>query len=374
MRAPFPPIFPRQRGGARYFALEPDPDSDADPWGGDPDGEGLRAIAALYRRRWRVPALWEHFSMEALEALAAGRRAISPSTRSHMKKINALNLDPGRAARRSGTTAEAAERCYECGRAHTLRVWKPSSNYDVRTFCSEACCVAYSTAKTGVGSEGTPIAKASAGASTPNTPGASTPSTRGPRVIDDTKNDEKDIFQLQGVDFVPHMKRINAPNLDLASGTTAKAAAKAPTRASESATAAEAPAGASTPSTRGPPQRQNPCNAPAMTFPFPFLTMPRRGDGPPDASTLGVSALIGNVGMPEEHSFAEKRNDEVAIFAGIIARWLGDMQGPAVVGLNEIRFAPGIAIKLVAALQARNLNVGMATHESNGIVWRAPPH
>jgi len=96
----------------------------------------------------------------------------------------------------------------------------------------------------------TPIAKASAGASTPNTPGASTPSTRGPRVIDDTKkNDEKDTFQLQGVDFVPHMKRINAPNLDLASGTTAKAAAKAPTRASESATAAEAPAGASTPST-----------------------------------------------------------------------------------------------------------------------------
>jgi len=77
--------------------------------------------------------------------------------------------------------------------------------------------------------------------------------------------------------------------------------------------------------------------------------------------------------MPEEHSFAEKRNDEVAIFAGIIARWLGDMQGPAVVGLNEIRFAPGIAIELVAALQARNLNVGMATHESNGIVWRAPP-
>ena len=55
MRAPFPPIFPRQRGGARYLALEPDPDSDADPWGGDPDGEGLRAIAALRRLRARQP-------------------------------------------------------------------------------------------------------------------------------------------------------------------------------------------------------------------------------------------------------------------------------------------------------------------------------
>ena len=161
--------------------------------------------------------------MEALEALAAGRRATSPSTHSRMKRINALNLDPGPGpgrARRSGTTAEAAERCYECGRACRVTV---------RTFCSPACCVAYSnsTAKTGVGSEGTPIAKASAGASTPNTPGASTPSTRGPRVIDDTKkNDEKDIFQLLnqalGVDFVP--QRINAPNLDLASDTTAKAA------------------------------------------------------------------------------------------------------------------------------------------------------
>ena len=132
MRAPFPPIFPRQRGGARYLALEPDPDSDADPWGGDPDGEGLRAIAALYRRRWRVPALWEHFSMEALEALAAGRRATSPSTHSRMKRINALNLDPGPGpgrARRSGTTAEAAERCYECGRACRVTV---------RTFCSPA--------------------------------------------------------------------------------------------------------------------------------------------------------------------------------------------------------------------------------------------
>ena len=170
MRAPFPPIFPRLRGEARYFALEPDPDSDADLWGGDPDGEGLRAIAALYRRRRRVPAKWEHFSMslKALEALAAGRRATSPSTHSRMKRINALNLDPGPGpgrARRSGTTAEAAERCYECGRA-----------CHVRTFCSPACCVAYSTAKTGVGSEGTPIAKASVGASTPSTPGASTPS------------------------------------------------------------------------------------------------------------------------------------------------------------------------------------------------------
>ena len=72
-----------------------------------------------------------------------------------------------------------------------------------------------------------------------------------------------------------------------------------------------------------------------------------RGDGPPDASTLGVSAL--NVGMPEEHSFLKKQDKKVADLADIIEQWFDDMPGPAVVGLNEI--APGIANKLVAALE-----------------------
>ena len=94
-----------------------------------------------------------------------------------------------------------------------------------------------------------------------------------------------------------------------------------------------------------------------------------RGDAPPDASTLGVSAL--NVGMPEEHSFGKRQSSKVAQLADIIERWLGDTQGPAVVGLNEI--APGIANNLVRELvEARVLNVGSAAHETNCLLWRAP--
>ena len=100
------------------------------------------------------------------------------------------------------------------------------------------------------------------------------------------------------------------------------------------------------------------------------LTMPRRGDGPPEASTLSVTSI--NVGEMQESGLAKLRNS--------IRQWLGDDQGPAVIGLDEI--APSIAIKIVATLenQPGSLRLGLAMNQGgykrdgwvSCLLWRAP--
>ena len=46
-------------------------------------------------------------------------------------------------------------------------------------------------------------------------------------------------------------------------------------------------------------------------------------------------------------------------------------EGPAVVGLNETH--PDIAEKLVNELRRKKVDVEIATHESNSVLWRTPP-
>ena len=86
----------------------------------------------------------------------------------------------------------------------------------------------------------------------------------------------------------------------------------------------------------------------------------------PDASTLGATCF--NVGMIEESSFARHgQRGKVVELAGHVYQWLRD--GPAVVGLNEIH--PKIALVLVEQLENHHgLAVGIATHESNSLLWR----
>ena len=89
--------------------------------------------------------------------------------------------------------------------------------------------------------------------------------------------------------------------------------------------------------------------------------------GTPDASTLGATAF--NVGMLQVDSFGNKHSARVNELAGYVKTWLED--GPAVVGLNEI--APNIAEHLVERLQQHHkFNVGIATHQSNSVMWRNP--
>ena len=88
---------------------------------------------------------------------------------------------------------------------------------------------------------------------------------------------------------------------------------------------------------------------------------------PPDASTLGVTAF--NVGMIDPKAFAKTQYDKVAELATHVKSWL-DSEELAVVGLNEI--APSIAEKLVEELERRKLDVGIATSESNSLLWRTP--
>ncbi len=84
---------------------------------------------------------------------------------------------------------------------------------------------------------------------------------------------------------------------------------------------------------------------------------------PSGASTLGVTAV--NVGMIQAESFGKSQDNMVAELAGHVEKWLEE--GPAVVGLNEIH--PSIAMKLGHML-ALKVDVGIATHESNSLLWR----
>ena len=74
-----------------------------------------------------------------------------------------------------------------------------------------------------------------------------------------------------------------------------------------------------------------------------------------DASTLGVTA------------FGRMQDEKVAELARYVEQWLQLEDGPAVVGLNEV--APTIAQKVVEKLE---LEVGIATHDSNSVLWRTP--
>ena len=87
-----------------------------------------------------------------------------------------------------------------------------------------------------------------------------------------------------------------------------------------------------------------------------------------DASMLGATAF--NVGMITDHAFKNTQDQKVAELAGHVEQWLVLDGGPAVVGLNEI--APNIAQKLVARLKRQGLDVEIATHESNSLLWRIP--
>ena len=71
--------------------------------------------------------------------------------------------------------------------------------------------------------------------------------------------------------------------------------------------------------------------------------------------------------MINPDSFGKMQDDKVRQLAGHVVKWL--QQGPAVVGLNEI--APTIAVKLVEKLNM-HYEVGIATHESNTVLWRIP--
>ena len=97
-----------------------------------------------------------------------------------------------------------------------------------------------------------------------------------------------------------------------------------------------------------------------------LFEMARSYFGNPDASTLGATCF--NVGMIEESSFARHgQTGKVIELAGSVFQWLRD--GPAVVGLNEIH--PNIALALVEQLEKHHgLAVGIATHESNSLLWR----
>ena len=91
---------------------------------------------------------------------------------------------------------------------------------------------------------------------------------------------------------------------------------------------------------------------------------------PPDASTLGVTVTAYNVGMIQADAFGKKQPSMVATLADYVVNWL-NVEGPAVVGLNEI--APEIAGKLEKTLKEQwQLNVGRATHETNTILWCSP--
>ena len=61
---------------------------------------------------------------------------------------------------------------------------------------------------------------------------------------------------------------------------------------------------------------------------------------------------------------------KVQELADHVSTWLHE--GLAVVGINEIH--PVIAVKLVNDLLFRkNVDVGIATHETNSVLWRTPP-
>ena len=97
-----------------------------------------------------------------------------------------------------------------------------------------------------------------------------------------------------------------------------------------------------------------------------LFEMARSFFGNPDASTLGATCF--NVGMIEESSFARHGQiEKVVELRAHVYQWLRD--GPAVVGLNEIH--PNIALLLVQLLEHHDgLAVGIATHESNSLLWR----
>ena len=63
------------------------------------------------------------------------------------------------------------------------------------------------------------------------------------------------------------------------------------------------------------------------------------------------------------------RDEKVGKLAGHVSSWLRG-EGPAVVGLNEIHTL--IAGELSAAVEKFGLDVDMAQHESNCLLWRTP--
>ena len=83
---------------------------------------------------------------------------------------------------------------------------------------------------------------------------------------------------------------------------------------------------------------------------------------PPDASTLGVAAF--NVGMIQAHAFEKLQDKKVAELAGHVKTWLEE--GAVVVGLNEIQ--PKIAQKLVEKLERQQLDVDIATDDSDSLL------
>ena len=92
------------------------------------------------------------------------------------------------------------------------------------------------------------------------------------------------------------------------------------------------------------------------------------GGPPPDASTLGVTGF--NVGMPQKDNFLSSQDSKVEKLAAFVKEWLEE--GPVVVGLNEIHH--DIAEKLVMELRKNNkVDVEIATHETNCVLWRTPP-
>ena len=95
----------------------------------------------------------------------------------------------------------------------------------------------------------------------------------------------------------------------------------------------------------------------------------RASPPPPDASTLGVTVTAYNVGMIQADAFGKKQPSMVATLADYVVNWL-NVEGPAVVGLNEI--APSMAKKLVEKLERQKLDVGIATSDSNSFLWRTP--
>ena len=90
-------------------------------------------------------------------------------------------------------------------------------------------------------------------------------------------------------------------------------------------------------------------------------------DPDPDASTLGTTAF--NVGMIVQDAVGNLQDTKVAELAGHVQSWL-EIAEIAVVGLNEIH--PSIAKKLVKELGQRQLDVGIATHDSDSLLWRIP--
>ena len=87
-----------------------------------------------------------------------------------------------------------------------------------------------------------------------------------------------------------------------------------------------------------------------------------------EASTLAITAF--NVGMLQPDCYRTSQDAKVNQLAVHVKSWL-NTDVPAIVGINEID--PGIATKLVEKLRHKqNVDVSIATNESNILLWRTP--